>query len=139
MEEILNMCDNKKLAETRASEILLVLIQGRPIWFQFINPEKRTEEGLTYIVLIAQGHFKQIIKVVVSFWDIGADPGGAWQGSRFGSQLIPVWITLLTVKAGCWTDQLKPHIDVLSSILKPFSSIRNMSSSINGWEIFACG
>ena len=79
-----------------------MLIQGRPSWFQYINPEKRTEEGLTYIVLIAQGHFKQIIKVCVSSWDIGADPGGgAWQGSRFGSKLIPVWITLLAVKAGC--------------------------------------
>ena len=65
--KIPNMCDDKKLAETRASEILLVLIQGRPIWFQYINPEKRTEEGLAYIVFIAQGHFKQITKVFVSF------------------------------------------------------------------------
>ena len=67
--KILNICDNKNLLETRASEILLllVLIQGRPIWFQYTNPEKRTEEGLAYIVFIAQGHFKQIIKVFVSF------------------------------------------------------------------------
>ena len=51
--QILNMCDKKRLAETRASEISFVLIEGRPIWFQYINPEKRTEEGLTYIVFIA--------------------------------------------------------------------------------------
>ena len=34
-------------------------------------------------MFIVQGHFKQIIKVFVFFWDIGADPGGGVAGFPF--------------------------------------------------------